>query len=207
MKIEKACEGAEYRESWGVIWDDDGASFPNSSSGIFHQRHTERRALAVMLDSVNIGNSLTARMYVSHVSWGETKLRSLQPRRSVMSISWWRTKEKVGGLADLGKSCRFSSQEKYEIRETKVHTHTALPVNTAGLSLKKQGDKHRVFPHRPWLPFLLTEWKQRGSLKKGVWEGENYRSLCHCLLMSWKTGRPHGISWDGSANSDIETWH
>ena len=50
----------------------------------------------------------------------------------------------------------------------------------------KAGDKHRVFPHRPWLPFLSTEWKRRGSLKKGVCEGENYRSLCHRLLMSWK---------------------
>lgn len=32
--------------------------------------------------------------------------------------------------------------------------------------LVRAGDKHRVFPHRRWLPFLSTQWKRKGSLKK-----------------------------------------
>lgn len=30
----------------------------------------------------------------------------------------------------------------------------------------KAGDKHGVFPHRPWLPFVPARWKQRKSQKK-----------------------------------------
>ena len=70
-------------------------------------------------------------------------------------------------------------------KHTHTHTHTHIYKYSSTTSVKA-GDKHRVFPHRPWLPFLSTEWKRRGSLKKGVCEGENYRSLCHRLLMSWK---------------------
>lgn len=46
-----------------------------------------------------------------------------------------------------------------------THTHTQKYKYSSTIFVKA-GDKHRVFPHRPWLPFLSTEWKLRGSLKK-----------------------------------------
>lgn len=54
-------------------------------------------------------------------------------------------------------------------RVASAHTHTLTHTRIYKYSstiFVKAGDKHRVFPHRLWLPFLSTEWKLRGSLKK-----------------------------------------
>lgn len=78
-----------------------------------------------------------------------------------------------------------TSEEKKRMASALTHTHTHAEIYKYSSTIfVKAGDKHRVFPHRLWLPFLSTEWKTERKSQKRVREGENYRSLCHCLLMS-----------------------
>lgn len=144
--------------------------------------------------------SVNVWLYMAVCAVCESELRSHHLCGSVSCIEG----KKACGLTDWrrGKKRVHSAlRETY----TSAHTHTQIYKYSSTIFVKA-GDKHRVFPHRPWLPFLSTEWKQRGSLKKRVQEGENYSSLSLSAYVM-KTGRPHSISRDGSAHSDIETWH
>lgn len=91
-----------------------------------------------------------------------------------------------GWLENKKKRVDSALRETHKCTDLLTHTRTHIRKYSSNIFVKA-GDKHRVFSHHPWLLFLSTEWKHKGKInKKRVWEGENYRSFCHCLLMSWK---------------------
>lgn len=183
MKIRK---GAKYRGSCGVIWDDDSASFLNSSSGISNLRHTQivrdPGCNAIPCKYRQQSEWMYGCVYVCVVwKWIERPSLVYICHEKYLGLYWGRKKKPVVWL--IGKE---EEEEKWGFeKRTQVcaHTHTCTHVyiNTAAPSSRKQGINTGYSLIAPGSRFCRRNGNGEEVSKKSARGRKLYISVTVCL--------------------------
>lgn len=150
------------------------------------ETHRQWKTPVVMLHSVSTGNSVSECMAVYGRMWGLEGNSFVRICHEKHLLYW---EKKACGLTDWRrkKKSGFSSQRNIHTQAcAHTHTRTHKYINTAAPSLWKQGINTGYSLIAPGSRFCRPNGNREEVSKKRVREGENYSSLCHCLLMSWK---------------------